>query len=122
MEKDYYKILGVDKTATISEIKAEYRKLCKIHHPDKGGDENKFKEISEAYEILSNEEKKSQYDRFGSVGNNSNGNPFNMDDIFSQFGNMFGQQRRGTQHKKGSDLRVNITVNLKDIIFAQNEL
>lgn len=123
MEKDYYKILGVDRSATISEIKAEYRKLCKIHHPDKGGSEEKFKEISDAYSILSDPEKKSQYDRFGSVGGNSGGgdNPFNMDDLFSQFGDIFGNgfgRRSGPQQRRGSDLRVKVNVTLNDIIFG----
>ena len=127
MEKNYYKILGVDKTATMSEIKSAYKKLCKIHHPDKGGDEEKFKEISQAYEILSDEDKKSQYDRYGSVGDNNNnpfsgGGGFNMDDIFSQFGDIFGQSRRsGPQQRKGSDLRVKVTINLNDIIFGSTK-
>ena len=131
MSKDYYKILEVDKSATPEEIKKSYRKLALKYHPDKNQNdkesEEKFKEISEAYEILSDEDKKSQYDRFGTVGNNSNpfsgGSSFNMDDIFSQFGDIFGGgQRRGTQQqRKGSDLRVNINVTLKDIIFGSNK-
>ncbi len=66
MSKDYYKTLGVDKNASKDEIKQAFRKLAHQHHPDKGGDEKKFKEINEAYSILSNDEKRQQYDRFGS--------------------------------------------------------
>lgn len=72
MGKDYYKILGLERSASTDEIKKAYRKLAVLHHPDKnGGDDSKFKEISEAYEVLSNPEKKSQYDQFGSVGGGS---------------------------------------------------
>ena len=66
MPKDYYEILGVPKTATEDEIKRAYRRLAHQYHPDKnGGDDKKFKEINEAYQVLGNKEKKEQYDRFG---------------------------------------------------------
>src|SRR3990172_1801510 len=68
--KDYYQTLGISKSATADEIKRAYRKLAHQHHPDKGGgDAEKFKEINEAYQVLSNPEKKAQFDQFGSVGN-----------------------------------------------------
>ena len=68
MAKDYYKILGVEKAANEEEIKKAYRKLAHKHHPDKaGGDESKFKEINEAYQILSDKNKRMQYDQFGSA-------------------------------------------------------
>lgn len=67
MSKDYYKILGVAKNASIDEIKRAFRKLSHQHHPDKGGDTEKFKEINEAYQILSDPQKKAQYDQFGSA-------------------------------------------------------
>lgn len=128
MSKDYYKILEVDRNASQDDIKKSYRKLAIKYHPDKNnGDkaaEEKFKEVSEAYDILSNEEKKSQYDRFGSVGGNpgGGGNPFNMDDLFSQFGDIFGNgfgRRNGApQQRRGSDLRVKVNVTLNDIIFG----
>jgi len=121
MSKDYYKILEVDRSASQDDIKKNYRKLSKIHHPDKGGDENRFKEISEAYDVLSNEDKKSQYDRFGSVGGNpgnGGGNPFDMNDIFSQFGDIFGRRNSAPQQRRGSDLRVKVNVTLHDIIFG----
>ncbi|MDP2638907.1 MAG: DnaJ domain-containing protein [Candidatus Azambacteria bacterium] len=66
MSKDYYEVLGLNKTATVEEIKRAYRKLAHQHHPDKNkGEDKKFKEINEAYQILGNKEKKEQYDRFG---------------------------------------------------------
>lgn len=73
MAKDYYKILGVNKTATNEEIKRAYRKLAHQHHPDKAGNdgEARFKEINEAYQILSDDQKRAQYDQFGSVGDTS---------------------------------------------------
>src|SRR3989344_3193257 len=83
--KDYYQILGVSKTASEEDIKKAYRKLAHQYHPDKaGGNENKFKEINEAYQVLSSKEKRSQYDRFGqtfSAGGPSFGgeNPFGFD-------------------------------------------
>lgn len=70
MSKDYYKILGVKKSASADEIKRAFRKLSHLHHPDKGGDSEKFKEINEAYQILSDQQKKAQYDQFGSTSFN----------------------------------------------------
>jgi len=67
MAKDYYKILGINKAASEDEVKKAFRQLAHKYHPDKGGDEKKFKEINEAYQILSNKEKRAQYDRFGQV-------------------------------------------------------
>ena len=84
--KDLYKILDLEKKASIKEIKKAYKSKAMETHPDKGGDSNKFKEISEAYETLSNPEKKQQYDNFGSVNINKNFNPM---DIFNQFETMF---------------------------------
>ncbi|MCF7845486.1 MAG: DnaJ domain-containing protein, partial [Candidatus Pacebacteria bacterium] len=66
--EDYYKTLGVSKSASKEEIKKAYRKLAHKHHPDKGGDEKTFKKISEAYQVLSNDNKRAQYDRFGKSG------------------------------------------------------
>lgn len=95
-KRDYYEVLGVAKSASASEIKKAYRKLALKYHPDKNeGDadaENKFKEAAEAYEVLSNSEKKSRYDQFGhaGMGGGGFGGGMNMDDIFSQFGDIFG--------------------------------
>jgi DnaJ-class molecular chaperone len=77
-KKDYYEVLGVTKQVSQEEIKKAYRDLCKLHHPDKGGDEDKFKEISEAYENLSDKDKRAKYDRFGHGSQNHNMN-FNHD-------------------------------------------
>src|SRR3990167_5997597 len=67
MAKDYYQILGVGKTASPEDIRRAYHKLAHQHHPDKGGDESKFKEVNEAYQTLSNKDKRAQYDQFGRV-------------------------------------------------------
>ena len=71
MAKDYYQILGVGKTASPEDIRRAYHKLAHVHHPDKGGDEKKFKEVNEAYQTLSNKDKRAQYDQFGRVFSDS---------------------------------------------------
>ncbi len=133
--KDYYKILGVDKGASEEEIKKAYRKLAHEHHPDRpGGNETKFKEINEAYQILSNEEKKAQYDQFGQVfeGGASPGgawNPFqgggfgfgtqggadvDFEDIFEGiFGGSFSGNRKKT-NIRGSDVQIGINITLEE--------
>ena len=105
MKEDYYEILGVSKSASASEIKKAYRKKALQYHPDKNpGDANaeqQFKKAAEAYEILSDQQKRSRYDQFGHAGVGMGDNPgqggfggggihMNMDDIFSQFGDIFG--------------------------------
>ena len=99
MEKrDYYEILGVSKSATKKELKNAYRKLAVKYHPDKNPDnkeaEEKFKEAAEAYDVLSNDEKRQRYDQFGHAGmrgaSGGFGGGMSMDDIFSQFGDIFG--------------------------------
>ena len=139
-KRDFYEILGVSKSATADEIKKAYRKVAMQFHPDRNpGDkeaEEKFKEAAEAYEILSDADKKAQYDRFGhaafSQGRGGGGHPggMNMDDIFSQFGDIFGDdvfgsffgggrgggrtQTRG-RGARGSDLRVKLKLNFEEI-------
>lgn len=125
MSKDYYNTLGVDKNASDDQIKKAYRKLAMQFHPDKNQGnpdaESKFKEISEAYEILSDKEKKSNYDRYGS-SNGRSGNPFaggggfadGFGDFFSNFGDMFGGG--GRRRQKGGDLRVKVTLNIDEIL------
>jgi molecular chaperone DnaJ len=130
-KRDYYEILGVSKNASDDEIKKAYRKKAMKHHPDKNPDnkesEELFKEISEAYEVLSDKDKRTKYDRFGHSGVNGR-NP-NMDDFFSGFksnagpnfedifGDLFGKQR-GTQkrERKGRSLRVTLKVTIDDIV------
>ncbi len=137
-KRDFYEVLGVSKSASEDEIKKAYRKLAIKYHPDKNpGDneaEDKFKEAAEAYEVLSNAQKKAQYDRFGhsgmggaAGGGGYGGGGMNMDDIFSQFGdifgdsspfgNMFGGQQGGggRRMRKGSDLRIKLKLNLEEV-------
>jgi molecular chaperone DnaJ len=118
---DYYDILGVQKNASQDEIKKAFRKKAVEHHPDKGGDENKFKEVSEAYEVLSDNEKRQNYDRYGTGGNpfGNAGGGFDMNDIFSHFGDMFGGRWGGSnkrQMRKGSSLRVQLQVTLEEVM------
>ena len=99
MKEDFYDILGVSKSATPDEIKKAYRKKALKYHPDKNPDdksaEEKFKKAAEAYEVLSDPDKKARYDQFGhqafeGAGGFGGGGGMNMDDIFSQFGDIFG--------------------------------
>ena len=113
--KNYYEILGVSKEATAEEIKKSYRKLSLQYHPDKNPEgEEKFKQISEAYGVLGDENKRKEYDNRGNgfssfeeMFKNSSGNPFDM------FGDFFGQRHQRRQ-RRGTDIRINITINLKD--------
>lgn len=123
MNKDYYQVLEVDRGASTDEIKKSYRKMAMKYHPDKNPDnpqaEEKFKECAEAFDVLSDPQKKEQYDTYGTVGNNGGGNPFggfnNMNDIFSRFGDFFGGGNQ-RQVRRGSDLRIKVNVTLNDII------
>jgi molecular chaperone DnaJ len=133
MSKDYYNILGVDKNASADEIKKAYRKMAVKYHPDKNqGDkesEEKFKEVSEAYDTLSTPDKKKNYDMFGSDGGNRGGqhqyaHGFNMEDIFSQFGDVFGSSfnnKYNRRQKKGSDLRIKVQLTLDEILKGANK-
>ncbi len=129
-KRDYYEILGLSKGASETEIKKAYRKLALKYHPDKNPDdasaEDKFKEAAEAYEILSNADKKSRYDQYGhaGMGQGFGGGGMNMDDIFSQFGDVFGgafggsfggSRGGGARVVKGSNLRVKMKLTLEDI-------
>ena len=113
-KRDYYEVLGVSKGATKDEIKKAYRKHALKYHPDKNPGnkeaEEKFKEAAEAYEVLSNDEKKARYDQFGHAGlGNNMGGGFNggmtMEDIFSSFGDIFGDAFGGAfgGHAAGAD-------------------
>ena len=130
-KRDYYEILGIGKGASADEIKKAYRKVAIQYHPDKNPNnkeaEEKFKEAAEAYEVLSDADKRARYDRFGhSRGNGGfGGHTMNMEDIFSQFGDIFGGGgspfdsffggggRR--QQRKGSNLRIKLKMTLEEI-------
>lgn len=136
-KRDYYEILGVNKNASEDEIKKAYRKLAIKYHPDKNPDdkqaEEKFKEAAEAYEVLSNAEKRQRYNQFGhaGVGGAAGGNGgyggggMNMDDIFSQFGDIFGGafggsgfgggSRSGRRVNRGSNIRIKVKLNLNEV-------
>ena len=130
-KRDYYDVLGVSKSADNKEIKKAYRKIAIKFHPDKNpGDkqaEEKFKEAAEAYEVLSNNEKRQRYDQFGHAGMKGGpggfGGGMNMEDIFSQFGDIFGGgfggfggSRGGRRVMKGTNLRIRLSLNLKEIL------
>lgn len=126
-KRDYYEVLGVAKTASDDEIKKAYRKLAMKYHPDRNPDnpeaEEKFKEASEAYEVLSDGEKRSMYDRMGhgAFEGGGAGGGFSAEDIFSQFGDIFGGAfgggGRGQQRqRRGSDLRYVMELSLEEAI------
>ena len=131
-KRDYYDVLGISKNADAKEVKKSYRKMAVKYHPDKNPDnpaaEEKFKEAAEAYDVLSNAEKKQRYDQYGhagmggGAGGGFGGGGMNMDDIFSQFGDIFGGggfggggRQRGRRVVKGSNLRIRLSLNLKEV-------
>ena len=135
-ERDYYKILGVDKSASADEIKKAYKKVAIKYHPDRNpGDkeaEKKFKQAAEAYQVLSDPEKRARYDQFGAAGVDGAGGfggggfeGMDLGDIFAQFGNIFGDMgfggfgggggRRGPAQFKGGDLRLKVKLTLQEI-------
>jgi molecular chaperone DnaJ len=132
MSKNYYEVLGVDKKASQDEIKKAYRKMAHKHHPDKkGGDEAKFKEINEAYQTLSDESKRQQYDQFGSSYQQAGGQGFSgfggqgsngfqgfdfqgsgFEDIFSDF---FGRSQASSRQKSGSDIAMDLEIDFEEM-------
>ena len=132
---DYYKVLGVSKNATFEEVKKAYKKLAHKYHPDKGGDSEKFKEINEAYQILSNEAKRKQYDTFGATGGPNfggfgsgqggqsgarwdfgggfDGVNFNFGDIFEQFFSGANQKNTSVRNR-GRDIEVRLDITLEE--------
>ena len=135
MKEDYYEILGISKNASAAEIKKAYRKKALEHHPDKNPGDTKaeelFKKSAEAYEVLSNPDKKARYDQFGHAafeGGGFGGGGMNMDDIFSQFGDIFGGAfggggfsgfggfgGGGQRRTKGSNLRIRVKLTLEEV-------
>ncbi len=143
-KRDYYEVLGVGKDASDDEIKKAYRRLAVKHHPDQGGDEEKFKEVGEAYEVLKDEKKRQRYDQFGHAGVGSSaasdGDPFagfggfggsgqgthfdfgdlGLGDIFNSF---FGGQTGGRQRARGNDVETAIELGFEEAVFgAEKEL
>ena len=132
-KRDFYDILGVSKGASQDEIKKAYRKVAIKYHPDKNPDdkeaEEKFKEAAEAYEVLSDSQKRQRYDQFGHEGvrgtGGFGGGGMNMEDIFSQFGDIFGGSGfesffgggggRGSRRRRGSNLRIKLKLDLDEI-------
>jgi molecular chaperone DnaJ len=140
-KRDYYDVLGVKKDASPDEIKKAFRRAAVEHHPDRGGDETKFKELNEAYEVLKDSEKRKRYDQFGhaGVGGAAGGNPFgggfngaagqnvNFDfgdlglgDIFSSFfgGGAGGQSGRGPRKARGRDVEAGVEISFEEAVFG----
>src|SRR5271165_2192730 len=126
---DYYELLGVSRDATDQELKSAYRKQALKYHPDRNpGDhaaEEKFKEASEAYQVLSDGDKRAAYDRYGHAGPAAAGSPFggavDLSDIFGDlFGEMFnvGGGQRGSRQQRGDDLRYDLTIDFEDSFFG----
>lgn len=141
MAKDYYHILGVEKSVTADELKKAYRRLAHQYHPDKaGGDEKKFKEINEAYQVLSNPEKRKQYDQFGTTFENAQaggqsgswedvfrtggfrtgGIEFDLGDIGEVFSEFLGGSggRRRSRARKGADIETEIQIDFEEAVFG----
>lgn len=132
MSKDYYKILGVDKNASPDEVKKAFRKLAHQYHPDKGGDESKFKEVNEAYQVLSDKKKRAEYDTYGSVGGGSYGGQGGFDtsgwntqgfegvDLNDIFGDLFGGRsaRKTTRERQGRDISIDLQITFTEAVFG----
>lgn len=130
-KRDYYDVLGVSKSASPDEIKSAFRKLAIQYHPDRGGDEAKFKELNEAYEVLKDPEKRKRYDQFGHAGIGNNGQGFGGDqfqnfnfdfgdlglgDIFNSF---FGSSKNQSQRsKRGNDIQTSIDITFEQAVFG----
>lgn len=144
MNKDYYNVLGVSKTASQDEIKTAFRKKAHEHHPDKGGDAEKFKEFNEAYQILGNVDKRKQYDQFGSAAFNGGGNGWggfnsqnysgfqggngvdfdfgDLSEMFGGFGDIFGfsnsNSRSNKKSGRGRDMEMDLKLDFLEAIFG----
>ena len=148
-KRDYYDVLGVDKSASDAEIKSAFRKLAKKYHPDLNKEPDaaeKFKEVQEAYDVLGDEQKRKTYDQFGSAAfdNNAGGNPYgnygnygnysgfntsgfgfediNLDDILSNmFGGSFGGSRKKNRPRKGEDVLYRMNISFREAVFGSKE-
>lgn len=141
MAKNYYDILGLDKKATKEDVKKAFRKLAQKHHPDKGGDESKFKEITEAYSTLADDKKRREYDSYGQTfaggtgpgagfnpnmngfdftgfQNGAGGVEFDIGDLFGEFGDIFGNARGGRRVKRGRDISMDVEISFKDSVLG----
>ena len=137
MAKDYYNVLGVEKSASKDDIKKAFYKLAAKYHPDKkGGDEAKFKEINEAYQVLSDEKKRKEYDTygqtfngagpqgggFGGFGGFNQGDfgdmQFDFGDLGDIFGDMFGGGFGGARQKRGRDISLELDVPFTEAVFG----
>ncbi|KPJ85970.1 hypothetical protein AMJ57_01085 [Parcubacteria bacterium SG8_24] len=137
MAKDYYKILGVGRDASPEDIKKAFRNLAKEHHPDKGGDESRFKEINEAYQVLGNPEKRQQYDQFGTTFEQMGGQPggfdfsgfgpggrgfnFGFGDISEMFGDIFGAGARRSRPAQGRHIEMDVAVSFEEAAFGTDK-
>ena len=127
--QDPYQLLGVNEQSSDQDIKSAFRKLAVKYHPDRGGDENKFKEINEAYDKIKTQEKRQQFEaskRFGGDGFNFNfaqGDPFDMQDMFAQFfGDGFRQQRRYQRRPQNRNIQVSLEISLEDSYHGAKKL
>lgn len=132
-KRDYYEVLGTSRTATKEEIKKAYRRLARQYHPDvstEDGAAEKFKELSEAYEVLSDENKRAAYDRFGHAGVRGAGAGFDpysgfggMADFFEEFFSGFGATRRRRRGpRRGADLRYDLTIDFEEAVFGAEKV
>ena len=137
MAKNYYETLGVDKKATQEDIKKAFRKLAQKHHPDKGGDEAVFKEITEAYSVLGDDKRRREYDSYGQAfpggapgggaagfdfsnfGGFGGGNvEFDISDLFGEFGDIFGGRGGSRRMRRGRDISIDVEVSFKESILG----
>lgn len=133
MAKNYYEVLGVDKKATKEDIKKAFRKLAQKHHPDKGGDESTFKQITEAYSTLADDRKRREYDSYGqtfagqgpqggaydfSGFQGQGGVEFDISDLFGDLGDIFGASRGGRRVRRGRDISIDVEIPFTESILG----
>jgi molecular chaperone DnaJ len=137
MSKDYYKILGIEKNASAEDVKNAFRRLALQHHPDRGGDAEKFKEANEAYQVLSDSQKRAQYDRFGTVNEGPAGaggfqgfggfsggsvNFEDLGDLFGGFGDLFGMGGQArAQDRRGRDIGLDANIGFLESVFGVDQ-